>query len=96
MTFKNQREMFIWIWETRPHISEVSGDPLLPPTEFKWHWQFAHILPKGTYSKFRLNPNNVMLMTPEEHAHQEDHKAYHTKKEILRAEYRNLYEIKKL
>jgi len=46
--FKNQREMFNWIWENRSHNSELSGKKLLPKSHIQWHWQFLHVLSKGT------------------------------------------------
>lgn len=60
-------EMFKQIWEERPHVSEVSGTPLLPMGHPKWHWQFAHIVSKKTYNKFRLRKDNIVLVTPDEH-----------------------------
>ena len=67
--FKNESEMFNWMWENLDHVSMVSGLPLHPKGHFKWFWQFAHVLgAKGSvYSKWRLNPNNVWLMLPDEH-----------------------------
>jgi hypothetical protein len=63
--FENQREMFFHIWETRPHFSEVSGKYL--GVEAKAHY-FAHILGKGAYPGYKLNPDNIVLLTMEEHA----------------------------
>jgi len=31
-----------------------------------WHC-FAHILPKGKYTKFKLNPENILVVHPEVH-----------------------------
>jgi hypothetical protein len=107
--FTGERKMFQKIYDERKHVSGITGDSIEAWLgSYASLNCFAHILPKKGVNQItfpseeikdellRLNPVNVMLMTPEEHAHQEDHKAYHTKKEILRAEYRNLYEIKKL
>ena len=55
MIFKNQAELFNYIWETRPHVSELTGEKLLPKGDFKWHWQFLHVLPKGSYKYYKLN-----------------------------------------
>jgi hypothetical protein len=60
-------EMFNEIWDERPHVSEVSGAPLLPKGHPQWHWQFAHIVSKKTYKKFMLRKDNIALVTPEEH-----------------------------
>lgn len=75
------------IWETRDHVSEVSGQALLPLGHFMWHWQFAHVLPKGKYTRWKLNPENIMLMLPNEHQNQEDYEIFRDKKETLRLEY---------
>lgn len=56
-------DLYKIIWEERPHVSEVSGTPL---GEFDVRY-FSHILSKGSYGKFRLNKDNIMLKTPEEH-----------------------------
>lgn len=84
--------MFNWIWENRPHLSEVSGKPLLPKGHFKWHWQFAHILPKGTYSRFKLREDNIMLMLPEEHDKQETFDLYLERKQEMRDLYKEEHE----
>lgn len=67
--FKSEKEMFLWIWEREEHVSRISGLPLFYPHHPQFHWQFAHILgAKGSvYAKWRLNPNNICLMLPEEH-----------------------------
>lgn len=62
--FKSQKEMFFHIWDTRPHRSEVSGIYLgeIPRAHY-----FAHILSKGAYPGFKFNPDNIVLLTMEEH-----------------------------
>lgn len=67
MIFANQTELFNYLWETKKHVSEVSGKPLVNRTHFKWHWQFSHVLGKGLYPKFKLREDNVILILPEEH-----------------------------
>ena len=64
MEFKNQKEMFFHIWESRPHKSEVSGTYL--GEEAKAHY-FAHILSKGAYPSYKLDPDNIVLLTMQEH-----------------------------
>ena len=54
MEFKNQKELFEYIWETREHISELSGKPLYHRNHDLWHWQFLHVLPKGHYKAYKL------------------------------------------
>jgi len=93
--FKSQREMFEWIWERRPPFSELSGDPLFYPGHPKWHWQFLHVLPKGSYPKFKLNPGNILLGTPEEHDRQEEFDIFRRKKMELTREYYEMFYDKK-
>lgn len=70
-TFKNQTELFNHIWETREHVSELSGEQLLHKGHPQWHWQFLHILPKGSYPAFKLREDNIILGTIKEHENQE-------------------------
>lgn len=56
-------DMFIEIWKERPHYSEVSGEPL---GSFNVAY-FSHILSKGAYPEHRLNKENIMLKTINEH-----------------------------
>lgn len=67
MDFKNQTELFNYLWEIKPHVSEISGEPLHPKGHWKWHWQFAHICEKSLYRKIKLSEDNIILLTPEEH-----------------------------
>jgi hypothetical protein len=85
--FKNQAEMFNWIWENRPHVSEISGEQLPPKGHFQWAWSFAHILSKGTYPKWKLNPHNIMLLTPKEHENQEKYPEFIERREEMKKEY---------
>lgn len=85
--FKNQKELFDWIWENRPHVSELSGEPLLPKWNQMWYFQFLHILPKGTYPAYKLNPNNILLGLPEEHINQESNPIFRTKYDELKQKY---------
>ena len=66
--FKNQKELFLFIWNDRPHVSEISGLALPGINSLLWINCFAHILPKGKYPAFKLNPDNVILVTPAEHS----------------------------
>lgn len=96
MKFKNQSSLFEYLWETRAHVSEVSGLPLLPKGHSMWHFQFAHILSKGAYPSFKLLPENIMLMRPEEHEYQEKFEAFRIKKQELKERYYQESKIKKL
>lgn len=89
--FKTLNELFNHIWDNRPHISEISGKPLLPKGNMKWHWQMAHILSRGAYPSFRLNPDNIMLMLPEEHEKQEQYEVFQEKQLELKRQYYTLF-----
>jgi hypothetical protein len=91
---RSQAKLFDEIWEERPHYSEVSGRPLLPKGHPQWYWQFAHVLNKGTYTYYRLNKENIMLMLPEEHAKQEFFPLFQAKHELLKAQYNEKFKIK--
>lgn len=74
--FNSQTELFNWIEENRPPISEVSGKPIVNlESGYKRHWCFAHILGKGAYPKFKLYYKNILLVTPEEHTYFDDNTA---------------------
>lgn len=81
--FKSERELFSFIWRSRPHFSELTGEPLLPEGDFKWHWQFLHILNKQSYSRYKLDPENIVLGLPEEHERQDDFLIFRERKEKM-------------
>jgi hypothetical protein len=87
MGFKNQKELFNHIWETRPHISELSGLPLLPKGHPQWHWQFIHVLGKGPYPSYKLREENILLGLPEEHENQEQYSIFIEKRDELKPQY---------
>ena len=68
----SEMDIFLEIWEDRKHISELSGEPLFPKGHAKWHFQFLHILPKGTFPDLRIDKDNIILGLPDEHDCQED------------------------
>lgn len=67
MKVTGEKKVFEEIWGERPHVSQVSGKPLLPEYHKLWHWQFAHCRSKGADSSNRLNKDNILLMTWDEH-----------------------------
>ncbi len=83
----NQNQLFKEIWNERPHVSELSGDPLLPPGHFQHHWQFLHVLPKGTYPKWKLEKKNIILGTVDEHQNQDHIEKFIQLRQKLTAEY---------
>lgn len=52
------------IWKERPHKSEVTGSSLGREART---YMFHHILPKSKYPEHRLNKDNIILLTFEEH-----------------------------
>jgi hypothetical protein len=62
-----EKEIFDQIWMDRPHISEISGIQLHQYVPTYYLNLFAHILCKKDYPKIRLLPENIMLLTPNEH-----------------------------
>lgn len=75
--FKNRRKptgelsLFKAIWETRPHLCQVSGVKL---HQFDIR-MFSHLLAKGAYPSFRLYEKNIWLVHPDIH-HQWEFKAH--------------------
>ena len=59
-----EKEVFLEIWSERPHISEISGEPLGEEPNV---WFFMHILSKKAYPRFRLYKKNIILGTADEH-----------------------------
>ena len=87
--------MFEWIWETRPHVSELSGKPLFPKGHFQWAWQFMHVLSKGSHPSMKFDSDNILLGTPDEHSHQERYEVFKSKKIELKRKYADNNRIKK-
>lgn len=61
---KGEWGMNLRIWGEREHVSEVSGESLgnvIKPIFF------SHLLGKGNFPHYRLNPDNIMLKTAQEH-----------------------------
>jgi hypothetical protein len=65
--FVNQKQMFNFVWETREHKCQITGVGLDSVPESKYVWMFAHILAKGRYTYYRLNPQNILLVHPDVH-----------------------------
>ncbi len=66
--FSSQRVLFNAIWERRAHYSFISGKWLGGVAPEYWINCFAHVLAKGKYPLWKLNPENIVLLTPHEHA----------------------------
>ena len=68
--FSGEKELFLWIWkESKDKKCVISGEVLTKYLATTMFWScFAHLLPKGLYGKFRLNPKNVWLVSPHIHS----------------------------
>jgi len=66
--FNSQVSMFKYIWNTTKHKSYLSNHYLNynEGDEF-WYNLFAHVLSKKQFPLFKLNQENVILLTPYEH-----------------------------
>jgi hypothetical protein len=63
-------DFFHKIWAERPHVCEISGRKINERPDLdmgRWVSCFSHILPKGSFGRYRLNPENIVLMLPELH-----------------------------
>lgn len=72
--------LFKEIWddfEPEERVSFVTNN-LLRDVHFMRAWYFSHVLPKGKYPHFRLNKENIVFMSFEEHETWE-HKKYKIK-----------------
>jgi len=52
-----EKELFLRIWDERPHRCEVCGDDIEMPGPSN----FAHLLSKGAYSSLRLVSENIAI-----------------------------------
>jgi hypothetical protein len=59
------QEFFLTIWKERPHKSEISGDSL---GQTALSIFFHHILSKGKVPQAKFDPENIVLVTLDEHS----------------------------
>jgi hypothetical protein len=62
---ERQKNLFKKIWYSREHKSEVSGTYLGKPISSLY---FHHILEKRNYKQAAYDEENIIILTPEEHA----------------------------
>lgn len=74
-----QRQLFVKIWAEREPISELSGKYLGDEINACF---FAHILGKGAYPQAKLDPDNIMLVTFDEH-YKLDHQTHLAKNDPM-------------
>lgn len=60
-----RHKFFMTIWNKRPHKSEVSGTYLGREARTTF---FHHILPRIKFPLAEYDPDNIILLTPDEHA----------------------------
>ena len=97
--FFNQRELFNHIWRNSDKKCELSG--LLLKNFYntdKWYSCFAHVLNKGLYPLYKLNPDNIILLHPDVHTcidqgTEEQRKLYES---INNMSFKRFYEIRKI
>lgn len=53
-----QKEVFMEVWEERPHICEVCGKNIPEPLSFV----FAHIKSKWVHPELKFDPDNIALV----------------------------------
>ncbi len=87
-------ELFKQIWLDREHVSWLSERPLYEG--IYWINQFAHVIAKGVRPDLRLLPENIVLLTPDEHAmyDQGTEKARQEYAEQYGCDWQKLYDLK--
>lgn len=60
---KTIKELFLQIWDHRPHVCYVTGKPI-KQLDARC---FSHVLSKGAYPQYALEPINIVLVLPEVH-----------------------------
>jgi hypothetical protein len=55
---------FYTLLQAKGKFSEISGDPLYGELNSTW---FHHIYPKSKYPNLRYCPENIIIVTPDEH-----------------------------
>ena len=68
--FKGEADMFYKIWDERSHVCQFTGENLesfIYRSDGLWFSCFAHLLPKGKFPLFKLNPENIRIVYPEFH-----------------------------
>lgn len=67
-TINKDHLLFKQIWRERSHKSEVSGTYL---GKEAYSTYFHHILPKSKYPEIKMDKENIILLTTDEHANVE-------------------------
>jgi hypothetical protein len=82
------QEFFLSIWKKKPHLSEISGIPLIGEPSSAY---FHHILPKSKYPEAKFDEDNIILLTFDEHNNVENdiykYEIINKKREQLKIKY---------
>lgn len=66
--FKNQIEVFNYVWDTQPHRCWLTEVPInFAPMSSQWISSMAHVLRKGQFTYWKLNPENIRILQPTIH-----------------------------
>ena len=84
------KELFLKIWATRPHRSEISGSYLGSEALSTY---FHHILPKSKYPEASLDEENIILLNWEEHDQVESDPTRYEEVNKRREQLKQKYEI---
>ena len=98
--FTSEKELFLHLWGLSDKRCVISKAPLIGFLLTDKFWSmFMHVLSKGAYPGYRLNPDNIMIVHPDIHdlydnrgKDQQDASGYdfsvvHERKEILKRQY---------
>lgn len=104
--FENQTDLFAWLWQEAKDkngivICPFTGERLNRFYNTELYWScFAHILAKGKYTYWKLNPKNMVVCFPDFHVVVDqgssldranhpnwDFQAWYQRKEELKIEY---------
>jgi hypothetical protein len=82
------RNLFLKMWNEKPHISEISGINLGSVASSAF---FHHILPKSKYSKGMLDEENIIILSMDEHNNVENdmykYEEINKRRELLKIKY---------
>lgn len=68
-----EMDVFLDLYVKHDGLSAVSGLPLeYPPGHERFHCQFSHILPKGSYRRYQTLPENIVPCLYAEHRQWEE------------------------